>query len=238
MSDGTLDRDGQRRLAARLLARRLDGVVGHWRAEGAMVIGPGTTGIGVVEHAGTPDGHVDLGFVLDRARPGAPIIWDCAAGAGDDPPARLERAVESWMVGTWPVIHELLSGRGSHATRCDGSHRLGLPGWQVLMGPVMAFGAPAAAEALQDWALANPVLARVAGPLVDAFDRPALNGIKLAFGGADLAEVRVNGRPDAAASAALAGLDWPRSAAAVGPGFGFVRLFALAVSPDRPSGAA
>ena len=225
-----LSPDAQCALAAALLAERLDGVVGHWRAEGAHVIGPGNTGIGLVEHAGTEPGHVDVGFVLDRKRPGAPILWDCAAGAGEDVPTRIRAAVDGWMTGTWPVVHELLSGRGTYAARCPGDHPLGLPGWHVLRGPLLAFGDRGAAETLQAWALTAPLLATIAEPLTRSFDRPALNGVRLTLG-PQVAEVRVNGRLEPGASEALAEHALPAL-----PAFAFVRAFSLAVSPDRPGG--
>lgn len=233
MSDAeAMRRDAQCALAARLIAERLGDTVGHWQATGSTVIGPGSTGVGVVEHVGTPDGHVDVGFLLDRARPDAPVLWDCAAGAGDDPAERIGRAVEHWYTGTWPVIRELLSGRRTFATHCPGDHPLGLPGWHVIRGPVLAFGAPEAARALQAWAVRAPLLRAIGSAVTAAFDRPALNGIKLVVG-PDVAEVRINGRVDPAASAALGAASVPAL-----DGFGFVRCFSLAVSPEGASGSA
>lgn len=228
----TMTRDAQCALAARLVAERLDGGVGRWRAEGAHIIGPGTTGIGFVEHDGTEHGHVDIGFVLNRQRSDAPILWDCAAGAGDNIPERLRNAVDTWLGGTWPVIRELLSGKGEYAVHCDGQHPLGLPGWHVIRGPLMAFGAPEAARALMDWAQSAPLLAHIADALITRFDRPALNGIKLVLG-PDVAEVRLNGRADERCSAALATVELPRLER-----FAFLRCYSLAVSPEAPSGAA
>lgn len=232
MSTETPSREAQCHLAARLLADRLDGEVGAWRAEGPNVIGPGTTGLGVVEHLGTPDGHVDIGFVLNRQRPEGPVLWDCAAGAGASVAGRIGAAVDAWMTGTWPVVRELLSGRHEYAAHCGSDHPLGLPGWHVLRGPLLAFGDAEAAEALQTWAVRAPLLRQIAEPLTAAFDRPALNGVKLVLG-PGVAEVRINGRVDAAASKALEGVGLPALNA-----FAFLRCFSLAVSPDRASGAA
>lgn len=227
-----MSREAQCALAARLIAERLDGIVGRWRAEGPRVLGPGLTGLGVVEHDETADGHVDIGFVLDRKRGDAPILWDCASGAGEAITTRLKNAVDGWLIGTWPVIHELLSGRGEFATRCAGGHPLGLPGWHALRGPVLAFGAPRSAQLLQDWAVTAPLLSKLAAPLTAAFDRPALNGIKLVLG-PGVAEVRINGRADEACSAALGRIELPTL-----PRFAFLRCYVLAVSPDAPPGAA
>lgn len=232
MTDDTPSREAQCVLAARLLAERLDGLVGGWSAVGANVTGPGTTGLGIVEHLGTPDGHVDIGFLLNRHRSDAPVLWDCAAGAGESIAGRVGMAVETWMAGTWPVLRELLSGRGEHAAHCGTGHPLGLPGWHVLRGPLMAFGDTKAAEALQAWAVQAPLLRTIAAPLVDAFDRPALNGIKLVLG-PEVAEVRINGRVDPEASKALGAVPLPDL-----PAFAFLRCFSLAVSPDRAPGAA
>lgn len=224
--------EAQCALAARLVAERLDGAVGPWRAAGPNVFGPGTTGVGVVEHEGTPDGHVDVGFVLNRERPDAPILWDCAAGAGADAAERIAGAVDTWFTGTWPVIRELLSGRREFAVHCAGDHPLGLPGWHVIRGPVLAFGEPTAAQALLSWAAAQPLLRAVGAALVAAFDRPALNGIKLVLA-PGIAEARVNGRVDAAATAALQRVPLPAL-----DGFAGVRCFSLAVSPESATGLA
>ncbi len=232
MAAESMTREAQCALAATLIAERLDDSVGRWRAEGSHIIGPGTTAIGVVEHEGTEAGHVDIGFILDRKRSEAPVLWDCAAAAGEQTRARIEAAVDGWMTGTWPVIRELLSGRGEFAARCSGTHPLGLPGWHILRGPLLAFGPPRAAALLQDWALTAPLLSRIADPLLRAFDRPALNGIRLSIG-PGAAQVRVNGRLDGPASKALAAIPLPEL-----PRFAAVRCYTLAVSPEGPRGAA
>lgn len=232
MNDEPMTRQAQCALAASLIAERLDGTVGQWRADGDHVVGPGTTGIGVVEHEGTEQGHVDIGFILDRKRADAPVLWDCAAGPGEAIRTRIEAGVDGWMTGTWPVIRELLSGRGEFAARCGSKHPLGLPGWHILRGPVLAYGPPKAAGLLQDWALTAPLLSHIAQPLTRAFDRPTLNGIRLTLG-PGAAEVRVNGRLDGPASKALGALRLPAL-----PGVAAVRCFSLAVSPEGPRGAA
>jgi hypothetical protein len=75
-----------------------------------------------------------------------------------------------------------------------------------------------------------PVAAAVGQRLVEAFDRPLLNGIKLVFGG-EIAEVRIDGARNEAGTEALQLLDWPR----VTP-FASIRCFVLAVhGPEHHS---
>ena len=86
----------------------------------------------------------------------------------------------------------------------------GLAGWHVIHGPVLGFGTGDGPDTMQRWVIDHPLLPQLNGELVAAFDRPALNGVKLLLGG-DVAEIRVNGQADARGSAALRSLPWPRS---------------------------
>jgi hypothetical protein len=124
------------------------------------------------------------------------------------------------------VVIELLAQTGEYAEHFTGTDPHGLDGWHVIHGPIVAFGHGDGPDVMQRWAIDNPLLPQLDGTLVTAFDRPVLNGVKLLFGG-DVAEVRVNGRYDEAASEALGTLSWPRLEPV-----SFVRCFLLAVSPE------
>lgn len=60
-------------------------------------------------------------------------------------------------------------------------------------------------------------------PFAQAFQR-ALEGVKILFGGANIAEVRVNGEAHEAAPGMLRGLDWPRLEQP-----GFLRTYVIAL---------
>ncbi len=89
---------------------------------------------------------------------------------------------------------------------------------------------------LGDWVAEHRLLPTVADAVLPYLTDPALNGVKFFFGGREgdeVAEVRVNGEPVAAASAALRALPWPR-----GERLAWVRCFVLlAADPQGPTGA-
>lgn len=217
--------DEQRALMAHMLADRLSEELGTWTAHGTSVAGPGTTGIGVVEHEGQPAGHVDLGFLINRTRDDAPVIWDCAAGVGPSVADRLAMALDTWVRGTWPVIREFLSGRGEYAEHLAGDRAVSSS--RVIHGPICGFGHVGSARALQTWWLETQPLQQLGRALTAGFDRPALNGVKVLVGGDGVAEVRINGTVHPPATAALKALPWPRLEK-----FGYLRVFALAIAPE------
>ena len=209
------------------IANRLSALTHReWSVEDDQVIGGGNQAVVLGEHEGQGPAHVDFGFVLNRDDASVPIIWDCTAGFGATERDILARAVESWCTCTAVVVIELLAQTGEYAEHFTGTDPHGLPGWHVIHGPILAFGHGDGPGVMQRWAVDNPLLPQLDGAMVAAFDRPVLNGVKLLFGG-DVAEVRVNGRGDEAASAALGSLAWPRLEPV-----SFARCFLLAVSPE------
>ncbi len=197
----------------------------RWTAALDHVVGPGTLGVRIRDHEGTPPSHVDLGFVLNRTRDDAPVIWDCVSGAGNDLEQALAHAVEIWAVSTVPPIRELLEHKGEHAEHLEARDPRGLPGWHCIHGPIFGLGANGGGALMQEWVRENPLLPALATSLSNEFDRPMLNGVKFLFGG-DIAEVRINGVESASASSRLRELPWPR----LDP-FAFARCFVLAVRP-------
>jgi Family of unknown function (DUF6348) len=100
--------------------------------------------------------------------------------------------------------------------------------WPTQSQGVTGWGAGDAANNLQRWVLANPLLPRLTS-LPAVFDRPTLNGVRIFFGGTtsqDTAEVRVNGRIDPDVTRQLHALTWPRTKE-----IGYVSTYVLAVHP-------
>jgi hypothetical protein len=82
--------------------------------------------------------------------------------------------------------------------------------------------------------LENPVLPKLSHALSSSLDdNTCPHGIKIFFGGDDIAEVRLDGEEHEAASVVLENLDWPRLASTA-----FVRSYVLALhretAPDQP----
>lgn len=210
-----------------------DLLVGHlsqrlgpgWTRDGSVLAGPGTLGIEPIDHGDAPH-HIDIGFVLNRMRADAPLIWDCAVGFGPDAEPALKRAVQTWVDFTLPVVWEFLEQRGEHATHYPPDDPEGLSGWHCIHGPICAFGnATESAQLMQRWVVDHPVLPQLGAVLRDALDRPLVNGVKLLFGG-NMSEVRVNGVEVPVASARLRELDWPRTEP-----LAFTRIFVMAIHP-------
>ncbi|MFJ6215233.1 DUF6348 family protein [Streptomyces sp. NPDC092296] len=183
----------------------------EFRADGAVVRGPGTTAVAVREHPDATGGHVDLGFVLHLGRSDTPVLWDCAAGLGKTEEEKLDNAVRMWGTTTAATVVELLDRRGEHGDHYGPDRPGGVPGWHAVQGPACVFGF--GSDALAEWLRDNQILPALAEQLLPALDHPLLNGVKLFLGGRagdDVAEVRVGGEVSEAASAALRTLDWPR----------------------------
>src|SRR4051812_3211952 len=91
-------------LARRLVAESLSRLAGDWAVDGTVVRGPGTTAVRVDDLHGTGPAHLDLGFVLDRDRADAPVIWDCVSGFGATAEDAVATAVRIWTTCTAPVV--------------------------------------------------------------------------------------------------------------------------------------
>jgi len=198
---------------------------GGWEPDGEAILGPGTLRVVVARHAGIGYEHVDYGFELNRDRADVPVVWDCASGAGSALADAIDYAARMWVTSTAVVVLEMLHHDGRFAEHYQATDPDGLPGWHAIHGPIIGFGAGSGSEAMQQWVIDHPLLPQLAEPLLAAFDRPNINGLKILFGG-DIAEVRINGSADPAASAGLASLLWPRTDPP-----GFIRCFVLAIHP-------
>lgn len=185
----------------------------EFQVDGPVVRGPGTTAVAVREHA--DEAHLDLGYVLELGRGDAPVVWDCMAGSGRTEEERLANAVAMWATTTAAAVVELLEHRGAHGDHFPPGAPGGVPGWHAVQGPACVFGFRAAP--LGDWLADHhvlPEIARYVLPLLrGAETRPALHAVRFFFGGRagdEVADVRLDGRRVAAASAALRSLGWPR----------------------------
>jgi Family of unknown function (DUF6348) len=208
----------------REVARTLSTMLGAWTDDGASVIGPGTLAVRVVDtHQGGPR-HVDLGFVLNRMRPDAPVIWDCVAGGSGDARDCAELACRIWAQTTAPAILELLTQRGEYADHATGDS-IGLPGWHSIHGGILGYGKDDASP-LQQWCLDHPIVPLLRHRLGLALGPGPLHGVKFLLGAFDeqsIAEVRIDGTRDEACSEELLALPWSKAGKRV------VRFFVLFV---------
>jgi hypothetical protein len=184
-----------------------------WTVTADGITGPERARVRLLQmHEAQSPGHVDVQFVLDdRAKP-AIELWDCVVGFGDTDEARAQCAAKIWGQTTAGVWLELkYSGQGKFADHYHGADPGGFTGWHAIAGAIIGYGSGHSPGVLQDWWLAHPVLPALAAALNGSLvDEKCPYGIKIFFGGVDVAEVRVNGEPHEAASAALAALPWPR----------------------------
>jgi len=195
------------------LAEQLSRLTGVWQDDGQMVVGPGTVAVRPeLRHGGGP-GHVDLGFLLNRNREDAPVLWDCVAGRGQDLKAAAELACSIWARTTAPAILELLTQKGELADHAHGDDGCGLLGWHSIHGPILGYGRQDATD-LQRWCLEHPLVPLLREPLAAALAPGRLHGVKFllgAFGHESLAEVRIDGALDEASSSALLACPWPKT---------------------------
>jgi hypothetical protein len=190
------------------LSRFRDG----WIDDGELVVGPGTVAVrAAITHDSEP-GHVDLGFVLNRDRPDAPVIWDCVAGGPAQDDVAAQRACSIWAQTTAPVIMELLTQKSQYADHAHGDDGLGLAGWHSIHGAILGYGTNDA-TALQRWCLDNAVVPALRDVLAPALSPAWLHGAKFLLGAFDedsIAEVRIDGIRHEACSDTLLKLPWPK----------------------------
>jgi hypothetical protein len=175
------------------------------------------------------EGHVDVLFVLDEVAERRVALWDCVTGYGATPASRAQFAAGLWAQTTAVALLELkYSRRGQFADHYRGNDAGGFPGWHSIAGAIMGFGKGDSASKLQQWWLGNPILPTLAHALSDSMsEQDCPYGLKILFGGDNVAEVRVNGEQHEGASVALARLPWPRLDPA-----GFVRSYVLVLHRD------
>ncbi|SEL67411.1 DUF6348 family protein [Streptacidiphilus jiangxiensis] len=200
----------------RSVVREMAALGRRFHVDEQVVRGPGRTAVAVREHrdAGAEAGvapHLDLGYVLRLGDGEGPVVWDCVSGLGRTEEQRLENGVRMWRTTTASAVVELLERRGLHGDVFAPDAVAGAPGWYTVQGPAAVFGFRSAP--LSEWVEAHHLLPTLAAQVLPRLDDRALHGVRLFFGGRagdEVAEVRVDGEPVAAASAALRTLAWPR----------------------------
>ncbi|MEY9967276.1 hypothetical protein ABIA33_005341 [Streptacidiphilus sp. MAP12-16] len=221
------------RVIQRSIVREMACLGLEFQIDGGIVRGPGTTAVAVREHGGHGSGHVDLGYALRLGEGEGPVVWDCTAGLGRTEEERLQNAVRMWRTTTASAVVELLERRGLHGDHFAPGAVGGVAGWHAVQGPACVFGFRSGP--LGDWVAEHQLLPAVADAVLPYLTEPALNGVKFFFGGRaddEVSEVRVNGEPVAAASAALGRLAWPR-----GERLAWARCFVLLAADPLSLGA-
>lgn len=198
-----------------------------WRLTDQGLLGPAGATVRLAQrHPASSEGHVDVGFALGASSATPTVLWDCVAGFGATVEARARTAAQLWGQTTAGALLELAcSQQGEFADHYRGDEEGGFPGWHIISGAVLGYGAGDSPGVLQQWWLEHPVLPAVAAALGGSLDeRPGPRGIKLLLGGPGVAEVRLDGEVHEAASDALAALPWPRREPP-----GFVRSYVVAL---------
>lgn len=209
------------------MAAALNEIRPGWSVRAGTVVGPDGASAGIEDR-----GHSDLPHHLDiwcRLKPDdGPLLWDCVNGFGASPSEAIGTAIHLWSQTTAMALLELkYSRRREFADHYRGNERDGLPGWHVIAAPILGFGKGDSPDALQRWCIEHPLLPELGAALSDVERARAPHGMKVLFGGADVAEVRLGGERHEAASQALLRLEWPRLADA-----GFVRTYFILVHPE------
>jgi hypothetical protein len=116
------------------------------------------------------------------------------------------------MESTAPVVLELVTQKGRFADHAHGADGLGIAGWHSIHGPILAYGAHGM-DALQRWLAEHPPMPALQRHLQAQLTPDAPHTVMLhivANGDGSTSEVRVDGEPHRAASAALQAMSWPR----------------------------
>ena len=203
----------------------------EWRVQpGPLLKGPGSLGVRVGPRHSDGHGHIDLEILLDVDRPGETSLPDCATGFAADPAEATRQAIAAWADTTVPVALELFEQQGRHATSLDPGMPDGFPGWHAIVGGVWGWGLGEDHAAKQEWIADTCPWAQLAPVIAPGLTRPSLNAVRLFIGqGGDheACEVKINGRFHEPSSAALAAMNWPRTAT-----MSTARVFLLLVHPQ------
>jgi hypothetical protein len=157
--------------------------------------------------------HLDLEILLNVDDPAGTSLVDCSTGLAEDPEEAIRQALTAWIDTTAAAALEMVEQRGRLATHLSPGAPDGFPGWFAIVGGVTGWSVDGTSDK-QQWFVDTSPWAALASVITPALDREYLNGVRIFVGqGGEYrnCEVRINGRVDETASAALAGLDWPRS---------------------------
>jgi Family of unknown function (DUF6348) len=197
-------------LRARLLEIAPAVAVGS-RIDQGVLEGRGWSWSALPNHTGRPS-HFDIGFTVESSD----VIADCISGTGPLKDA-VAQVLDVWAQTSAACFLQLVSPGSEPALSSD------IPGWASVVSDVMGYGADA--EALVSALRSREVLRELSLTL----PRDRRNGIKVYLHrtpAETTAEVRVNGTVDAAATRALAAMEWPEVKAAA-----TARFYAVAVRP-------
>jgi hypothetical protein len=204
----------------------------EWRLEsGPLLKGPGSSGVRLGRRHSDSHRHIDLEFLLNVGRAGETSLPDCATGLAADPEEAARQAIAAWADTTASVALELVEQRGRYATGLGPGVPGGFPGWHAIVGGVSGWGVGEDSTAKQLWVADTCPWAELAPVISAGLTRPFLNGVRLFIGqGGDFedCEVKINGHLHEPSAAALAAMNWPRTAK-----MSTAKVFLLLVHPQE-----
>lgn len=216
---------------AHAFGRQLNAIKAGWEVKNGELRGPDGEKVRFSSRdcADEEEGHVDVEFIPGPKTKNSRVLWDCVAGVGDSTEGKAEMAAAIWGQTTAPAILEYGdSAKGKLADHYHGDDAAGFDGWYVIAGAVLGYGLEDSGDRLQKWWLTNPILPKLVASLSPTLSSKATpHGVKVLFGGRDIAEVKVDGVLHKEATEALQALPWPR----LDPP-GFVRSYFIFVRPD------
>jgi hypothetical protein len=206
----------------------------QWRVEpGPLLKGPGTLGVRPGPRHSDSYRHFDLEFLLNVDRAAETSLPDCAVALASDPGEAAREAIAAWADTTAVVALELLDRQGRYATHFAARAPGCFPGWHAIVGGVSGWGAGEDSAAKRQWVADTWPWAELAPVMAAGLTRPFLNGVRIFIGqGGDCVncEVKINGTPHAPSAAALAAMNWPRTAQ-----MSTAKVFLLLVHPEEDS---
>jgi hypothetical protein len=204
----------------------------EWQVQpGPLLKGPGSVGVRVGPRHSDSYHHIDLDFLLNVDRPGETSLPDCATGLAADPEEATRQAIAAWADTTASVALELLEQRGRYAASLGPGMPGGFPGWHAIVGGVSGWGFGEDSTAKQQWVADTCPWAELAPVVAAGLTRPFLNAVRLFIGqggGFEDCEVKINGHLHEPSAAALAAMNWPRTAK-----MSTAKVFVLLVHPQE-----